>query len=81
MSDILLAPGECPDCGSRDLTWHCDAKNRGGVTDGRICMREVGVIFFLGCDYCSETIRVIDGDKVAAMLTEMQHEEGRTDER
>lgn len=37
-------------------------------------MNEVGPIFFLGCDECSETIKVITGDVVAVMLTEMQAE-------
>lgn len=73
-SSVLFSAGCCPECGSRELTWHADTKNYGGVQDGRICIREVGPIFYLGCDYCSETIRVIDGDKVAAMLTEMQAE-------
>ena len=73
-SSVLFSAGCCPECGSRELTWHADAKNYSGVQDGRICMREVGPIFYLGCDECSETIRVIEGDKVAAMLTEMQAE-------
>lgn len=37
-------------------------------------MNEVGPIFFLGCDECSETIKTITGDVVALMLTEMQAE-------
>ena len=42
--------------------------------DGKICMREVGVIFFLSCDECSETVRVIDGDVVAVALTAIHSE-------
>lgn len=68
-SHDLLAVAECNACGSRDLTWHCQAQNRGGVQDGRIKMNEVGVIFFLGCDKCSETVRIIDGEVVAVALT------------
>jgi len=64
----------CPECGSRELTWHAGTKNYGGVQDGRICMHEVGPIFYLGCGDCHETIHVIDGDKVAKRLTEMQAE-------
>jgi hypothetical protein len=69
---VLFAAGRCPECGSRKLTWHADTKNYGGVQDGRISMREVGPIFFLGCDNCSKTIRVTEGDKVAALLTGLQ---------
>lgn len=71
---VLFSAGKCPACGSRELTWHAGVKNHGGGQDGRVCMREAGSIFFLGCDRCSETIRVIPGDKVARMLTGMQEE-------
>ena len=65
----------CNNCGSKNLTWHCQAQNRSSVVDGRICMRDVGVIFFLGCDKCSETVKIIDGDVVAVALTaDMQKE-------
>lgn len=69
--DFLYGRG-CPECGSRKLTWHADTKNYGGAVDGRICMREVGPIFALGCDDCSETISVISGDKVAEVVTKFQ---------
>ena len=68
-SDDFLTSA-CGNCGSKNLTWNCQAQNRGGVVDGRICMREVGVIFYLGCDECSETVQIIDGDKIAEMMTE-----------
>ncbi len=68
MNDFNLMR-ECKACGSKLLTWHCEAQNRGGVQDGRIKMHEVGVTFFLGCDECSETLRIVDGDVVAAALT------------
>lgn len=71
MSDIIK-PEHCHNCGSVKLRWHCSPKNLGGVQDGRICMREVGVIFFLGCEYCSETIRTVSGDQISSLLSEMQ---------
>lgn len=67
---FLYYPEACVKCGSSDLTWHCAPDNRGGVTDGRICMREVSVIFFLGCNACSETLRTVSGEEVAEWLTE-----------
>lgn len=72
MSSVLFSAGCCPECGSRDLTWHVGVRNLNTSVDGQICMREVGPIFYLGCDECSETIRTVDGDKVAEMLTELQ---------
>lgn len=71
---VIFAAGCCPECGSRELTWHADTKNCGGAQDGRICMREVAPVFFLGCDECSETIRVIHGGAIAELLTKMQSE-------
>ena len=59
----ILPVRRCPKCSSRELTWNADTKEYGSVQ-----------VFYLGCDECSETIRVIDGDKVAAMLTAMQVE-------
>ncbi len=60
---------ECRECGSTNLTWHCGQKNLAGVTDGRLRLHDVGTEFFLGCDDCSETLRVVSGDKVAEILT------------
>lgn len=70
----LFSDSSCPECGSWELTWHCQPQNRGGVQDGQIKMNEVGVIFFLGCDECSETVRIIDGDVVAVALTAIRSE-------
>lgn len=67
-----LFPSECPECGSKHLTWDCHARNHGGVQDGRIRMNEVGVSFFVGCDECSETVKVVSGDVIAALLTNIQ---------
>lgn len=80
-SHDLFSDSSCGQCGSRNLTWQCQAQNRGGVVDGRICMREVGVIFFLGCDECSETVRVIDGDVVAVVLTAIHSENNELSDR
>jgi hypothetical protein len=74
LSTALFSDSSCGECGSRKLTWHCQAENRGGVQDGRIKMHEVGVIFFLGCDECSATVRAIDGDVVAVALTAIYSE-------
>lgn len=71
----LFSDTSCRSCGSRHLTWHARAQNRGGVQDGRISMHEVRVIFVLGCDECSETLRIGDGDAVAAAMTAIQKSE------
>ncbi len=63
---------KCPECDGYDLRWYSGLKNNGGAQDGRIKMHEVSSIFYLGCHFCSKTIRIVDGDKVAEFLTKMQ---------
>ena len=69
MLNDLLA-GECPECGSADTEWHCTQTTRSGVADGRLRLNEVTTLFFCGCNECSETIKTITGDELAAMMTE-----------
>lgn len=59
---------QCPECKSKDLEWSCGTQKISDVVDGRLTMHDVGVIFFLGCNECSETVAVVDGDKIAGML-------------
>lgn len=59
---------QCSECGSTDLKWRCGQKNLSGVVDGRLRMHEVGTEFYLGCEFCNETLQVVDGDKVAVFL-------------
>lgn len=62
---FLKVPESCKDCGSTQLTWHADVRNYGGVQDGRLKMNEIGPIFYLGCDECSATLKIVDGDAIA----------------
>ena len=61
---------KCRACGSKKLKWHCNQKNLSGAVDGRLRLHEVGTEFYLGCEFCSETMQVVDGDKVADHLNE-----------
>lgn len=71
---ILHPTGECPECDSPELRWHAGVKNVGGVQDGRIRMSGVTPIFFLGCEFCGETVKVISGNEVAEFLNSLQIE-------
>ena len=64
-----LLKGRCPECGSWDLEWHCSQDTQSGVADGRLGLNEVTTLFYLGCEYCSETIRTVTGDDLAFMMT------------
>jgi hypothetical protein len=62
---------ECKNCGSKKLKWHCSPVNLGGVQDGRIRMHETEVIFYLGCEDCSETLKTLHGNVIAEFLNEI----------
>jgi hypothetical protein len=61
-------PTECKECGSSHLTWQTSIVNSSNVQQGRLNTRDVGCLFFLSCDKCSETIMTIGADKVAGLM-------------
>lgn len=61
-------PAECKECGSSDLTWQTSIVNRSDVRQGRLNTSDVGCLFFLSCDECSETLWSIGADKVAGLM-------------
>lgn len=66
----MMARGECPVCGEERLSWQPHPKKLTGVVDGRLTMNDVTAVFYLSCDYCSETlIPEVDLDTVARYLT------------
>lgn len=64
----VLGRGECPECGSSDTEWRCAQTTKSGVADGRLRMHDVSTVFYLGCNVCSETIRVLSGEEVARWM-------------
>jgi hypothetical protein len=60
----------CPECGGTDTEWNCSQYTNSGVETGHLRLHEVWTRFFLGCNLCSATIRVISGDKLARLMTE-----------
>ena len=61
---------ECPQCGSESLSWEPFYTNKSGVPDGRLRVHDVGCVFALGCNECSETVRVVDADAAAIALAQ-----------
>ena len=59
---------ECKECGSESLTWFAHNANRSGVMEGRLRTHEVSCLFILGCDDCSETLKVVSADKIAERM-------------
>jgi hypothetical protein len=65
----MQIPKVCRECGeSSGLTWFADVVNRGGCQDGRIKLNEVQPIFYLGCEYCSETMLIVDAGEIAHVV-------------
>lgn len=65
---------ECPECGSKSLTWDNKVTTYSGVQEGRLRTNEMTCVFFLGCDSCSATLEIVNADKVAVWLTESRNE-------
>lgn len=60
---------KCRECGGTDLEWQCMQSNRGGAVNGRLRLNEVSTVFVLSCTECSEDVRRVSGDDVAAWMT------------
>lgn len=58
----------CKACGSDNLSWDTTNRITSSVVQGRLTTRDVECVFVLGCNICSETLRVVGADDVAAML-------------
>ena len=73
LTDVLVAA--CPECGGTDTEWHYSQYTTSGVENGRLRPHEVDTRFFLGCNSCSATIRIISGDKLVQLMTKATNAE------
>lgn len=65
---MINVPPACRACGGTQLTWFAHNENKSDVQEGRLRTNEVSCVFVLGCNDCSETLRVVSADKVASQL-------------
>lgn len=68
----MKTPSKCRACGSSELIWSTHMRNTGPAQDGRLRMHEVTCDFVLGCNECSETLRVVGADDVAEYLMQLR---------
>jgi hypothetical protein len=61
-------PDSCRVCGRADFSWATHYETNSGVQQGRLRTSEVKCSLVLGCDYCSETLKVVSADKLADAL-------------
>jgi hypothetical protein len=66
----MKQPTKCKHCGSTHLTWDNAITIRSGVQQNRLNTNDVECLFYLGCDECSETVAVLNADKVAQYLND-----------
>lgn len=58
-------PRECRECGSTSLTWFAQNTVPNGIQQNRLNTHDVQCVFVLGCDDCSETLKIISADRIA----------------
>jgi len=78
--EVLPLPfrdSRCSFCGSKDLAWDLRPVGPHGVQDGRHKLNEINVLFWIGCNHCSETLYRVGEDLMRGMLNEAFKE--RTD--
>lgn len=69
-------PESCRECGGTAFSWFTSYETDSGVQQGRLRTSEVKCLFVLGCDDCSETLKIVSADKLADALN-MQAQQGK----
>ena len=62
------APTRCRHCESTDLEWFAHVRAVNDVPHGRLTTHDVGCVFVLGCNECSETVHTVKADSIASLL-------------
>ncbi|QHJ81263.1 MAG: hypothetical protein [Caudoviricetes sp.] len=58
-------PRVCRECGSTALSWFAQNTVPNGTQQNRLNTHDVQCVFVLGCDDCSETLKIISADNIA----------------
>lgn len=61
-------PRECRNCGGSTFSWFPANRVNSTALDGRLKSNEISCDFILGCDECSETLRVVSADDIARKM-------------
>jgi hypothetical protein len=62
------AKTKCKNCGGNLNSWFTSNRVNSVAVDGRLKSSEISCDFVLGCDECSETLRVVPADKIASQM-------------
>ncbi len=64
-----MAKKICPECLSNEhVTWSLFTDTNSGIADGRLRMHDINIKAALCCEYCSETIEIVNDDGIMAVL-------------
>lgn len=66
----MKIPKSCRECESDDLFWFTTNTVRNEVQQNRLNTHDVECLFVLGCNNCSETLRTVGADQIAAFMNE-----------
>ncbi|EGL64482.1 hypothetical protein AGRO_2691 [Agrobacterium sp. ATCC 31749] len=58
----------CKNCGGNLNSWFTSNRVNSMAVDGRLKSNEISCNFVLGCDECSETLRVVAADEIAGQM-------------
>jgi hypothetical protein len=58
----------CKNCGGTSTSWFPTNRVNSVAVDGRLKSNEISCDFVLGCDDCSETLRVVSADDIARQM-------------
>lgn len=58
----------CNNCGSFDLEWGYSLTSNSGVQNGRLAYHDIQVTFYQGCNNCSETLALVNADKILEQI-------------
>lgn len=58
----------CKNCGGNRTSWFPTNRVNSVAVDGRLKSNEISCDFVLGCDECSETLKVVSADEVARQI-------------
>lgn len=64
----------CPTCDSPHITWDIGKRSGGGIADGRLRIHDIAVELYLGCETCSETIRILREDEALCSINSLLKE-------
>lgn len=65
---VKVEQTKCKNCGGNLNSWFTSNRVNSVAVDGRLKSSEISCDFVLGCDECSETLRVVRADEVASQM-------------